>query len=99
MGGWSVAAVATSALAGGVTGPLAGLVFLPLAAGIVLGGRVLAQTGAVAFGLATLVGLISVLLGGPCGSSPVIYLPLHSVSSLAVLPAPAGTFSSVCGPG
>ncbi|RYF87960.1 MAG: hypothetical protein EON95_21055 [Caulobacteraceae bacterium] len=39
MGGWSVAAVATSALAGGVTGPLAGLVFLPLAAGIVLGGR------------------------------------------------------------
>jgi cell cycle sensor histidine kinase DivJ len=87
MGGWSVAAVATSALAGGVTGPLAGLVFLPLAAGIVLGGRVLAQTGAVAFGLAALVGLISVLLGGPVAADVFLSASTTVLAALAVTSA------------
>ena len=87
LGGWSLAAVAVSALSGGVTGPLAGLVFMPLAAGIVLGGRVLAQSGAVAFGLAALVGLISVLLGGPVVDDSLLATATTLLAAVAITTA------------
>jgi cell cycle sensor histidine kinase DivJ len=72
LGGWSLATVAVSALSGGMTGALAGLILVPIAAGLLLGGRVLAQGGAVASGLAAIVGLISVWLGNPESADPLL---------------------------
>jgi len=62
---WGLAAVAASALSGGLTGSLAAFIFMPLAAGIAMGGQRLAQAGALAMAVAALVGLVSVALGGP----------------------------------
>ncbi|CAN5240347.1 hypothetical protein BH09PSE1_BH09PSE1_27570 [soil metagenome] len=87
LGGWSLATVAVSALSGGVTGALAGLVFMPLAAGIILGGRTLAQGGAVAVALSALVGLISVWLGGPGESEPVLAAVAAVFSAIAIVTA------------
>jgi hypothetical protein len=54
LGVWSLAAVAASALSGGVTGSLSAFVFTPLVAGILLGGRILSLTGAFAVALSRL---------------------------------------------
>ncbi|HRJ65122.1 MAG TPA: sensor histidine kinase, partial [Brevundimonas sp.] len=43
---WGLAVLLAAALSGGLTGPLSGFVFLPLAAGIALGGPRPVQAGA-----------------------------------------------------
>ena len=63
---WGLAALLCASLSGGLTGPLAGFVFLPLAAGIALGGPRPVQAGALAVGAAALSGLFSAwLASGP----------------------------------
>ncbi len=70
--GWSLGAVAAAALSGGVGGPLGGFVFMPLAAGLALGGLRLAQMGALGSALAAAGGLASVLIGAPAVEAPVL---------------------------
>ena len=65
VGLWGLAAMVTAGLTGGLTGPLAGFVFLPLAAGLALGGVRLVQVGAVGVGAAALTGLLAAWLIGP----------------------------------
>lgn len=64
LGLWSLAAVVAAGLSGGLTGPLAGFVFLPLTAGLALGGVRPVQAGALGIGLAAVAGLFSAWLGG-----------------------------------
>ena len=64
LGLWSLAAVVAASLSGGLTGPLAGFVFLPLAAGMALGGVRPVQAGALGVGLAASAGLLSASLAG-----------------------------------
>jgi cell cycle sensor histidine kinase DivJ len=87
LGVWSLAAVAASALSGGLTGSLSAFVFAPLVAGILLGGRVLSLTGAFAVALSALVGLVSVLLGGAPGDSPMLAAAAAVVTALAAAAA------------
>ena len=70
LGVWCLAAVAASALSGGVTGSMSAFIFMPFVAGILLGGQILSLTGAFAVALAALVGLVSVFLGGAPDASP-----------------------------
>ncbi|MFJ6023261.1 sensor histidine kinase [Brevundimonas sp. NPDC092305] len=72
LGAWVLAAVTASALAGGLTGPLAGFVFMPLAAGLALGSRRAAQMGAAGAGLAALAGMASTGLVGPGTGAPLL---------------------------
>ncbi|MBA4804610.1 MAG: HAMP domain-containing histidine kinase [Brevundimonas sp.] len=69
---WGLAAVVGAVLSGGLAGPLAGFAFLPLAAGIALGGPRPVQAGAAAVGVATLAGLLSGWLLGPGDHLPVL---------------------------
>jgi cell cycle sensor histidine kinase DivJ len=87
LGVWSLAAVAASALSGGLTGSLSAFVFAPLVAGLLLGGRGLPLTGAVAVALSAVVGLVSVLLGGAPGDSPVLATAAAVVTALAAAAA------------
>lgn len=64
LGFWSLMAVAASALSGGLTGSLTGFVFMPVAAGLMLGGKRFAQAGALGCALATIVGLVSLIMAG-----------------------------------
>ena len=80
---WSLAAVAASALSGGVTGSMAAFVFMPFVAGILLGGEILSLTGAFAVALAALVGLVSVLLGGAPDDSPALAAVAAVLTALA----------------
>lgn len=64
LGVWGLAALTTASLSGGLTGPLAGFTFLPLAAGLAMGGPRPVQAGALAVGVAALGGLFSAWLGG-----------------------------------
>jgi cell cycle sensor histidine kinase DivJ len=72
LGVWGLAAVLTATLSGGLTGPLSGFVFLPLAAGIALGGPRPVQAGALAVALAALAGLLSAGLVGPGPHLPAL---------------------------
>ena len=72
LGLWGLAAVVAASLSGGLTGPLAGFVFLPLTAGLALGGVRRVQAGALAVGFAALAGLFSTLLAGPGPHLPVL---------------------------
>ena len=72
LGLWGLAAVVAASLSGGLTGPLAGFVFLPLTAGLALGGVRRVQAGALAVGFAALAGLFSALLAGPGPHLPVL---------------------------
>lgn len=83
LGVWSLAAVATSALSGGVTGSTSAFIFMPFVAGIMLGGEILSLTGAFVVALAAAVGLISVLLGGAPGDSPALAGLVALVTALA----------------
>ncbi|NJC41394.1 cell cycle sensor histidine kinase DivJ [Brevundimonas alba] len=65
LGLWGLAAMTAAGLSGGLTGPLAGFLFLPLTAGLALGGVRLVQAGALGVGVAALAGLFSAWLGGP----------------------------------
>lgn len=68
VGLWSLAAMVAAGLTGGLTGPLAGFVFLPLTAGLALGGVRPVQAGAFGVGAAALTGLFSAWLMGPVSS-------------------------------
>lgn len=72
LGLWGLAALLASALSGGLTGPLAGFVFLPLAAGLAMGGVRPVQIGALAVGVAALGGLMSTWLVGAGEPLPVL---------------------------
>jgi cell cycle sensor histidine kinase DivJ len=85
LGIWGLAALLTAALSGGLTGPLTGFVFLPLAAGIALGGPRPVQAGALAVGLAALAGLLSAWLFGPGPHLP----SLAAISALLTAAAAA----------
>jgi len=63
LGVWGLSALLAAWLSGGLTGPLAGFGFLPLVAGIALGGPRPVQAGAAAVGLAALAGLVPALSG------------------------------------
>jgi cell cycle sensor histidine kinase DivJ len=67
---WSLAAIAAAGLSGGLTGPLGGFVFMPLAAAIALGSARLAPFGALGTALAVLAGLIAAALNGGPDASP-----------------------------
>ena len=82
---WGLAALVTAALSGGLTGPLSGFVFLPLAAGIALGGPRPVQAGALAVGLAALAGLLSAGMVGPGPHLPA----LAAISALLTAAAAA----------
>ncbi|TPW02162.1 MAG: two-component system, cell cycle sensor histidine kinase DivJ [bacterium] len=84
LGVWSLAAALTAALSGGLTGPLSGFVFLPLAAGIALGGPRPVQVGALAVGVAAVAGMLAAWVNaGP-------YLPgLAAISALLTAAAAA----------
>ncbi len=60
---WSLAALATSILAGGVTGPLGAFAAMPIAAGLALGGVRLTIVGGVGTMIAIVGGLISSMVG------------------------------------
>ena len=85
LGIWGLAALLAAALSGGLTGPLTGFVFLPLAAGIALGGPRPVQIGALAVGLAALAGLISAWWFGPGPHLPA----LAAISALLTAAAAA----------
>lgn len=70
--GWSLGAIAAAVLSGGVGGPLGGFVFMPLVAGLALGGLRLAQMGALGSALAAVGGLAGVLIGAPAIETPVL---------------------------
>ena len=76
LGVWGLAAVVVSALSGGMSGPLAGLLVLPVAAGLLLGGREWGLAGALiglgAAGTAALVGLLSLWMAGDAVSAPIL---------------------------
>ncbi|MFN3668847.1 MAG: sensor histidine kinase [Brevundimonas sp.] len=82
---WGLAALLTAGLSGGLTGPLSGFVFLPLAAGIALGGPRPVQAGALAVGGAALAGLLSTGLVGPGPHLPA----LAAISALLTAAAAA----------
>ena len=75
---WGLAAFVSAALSGGLTGPLTGFVFLPLAAGIAMGGTRPVQAGALAVALAAVAGFLSVGFGlqGP---------PLPALAAISAL--------------
>jgi len=85
LGIWGLAALVTAALSGGLTGPLSGFVFLPLAAGIALGGPRPVQAGALAVGLAALAGLLSAGMFAPAPHLPA----LAAISALLTAAAAA----------
>ncbi|RZJ02356.1 MAG: HAMP domain-containing histidine kinase [Brevundimonas sp.] len=72
LGVWTLAAMAAAALSGGLTGPMAGFAFMPLAAGLALGSRRSVQMGALGSGLSALAGLLSVSLAGPGAAYPLL---------------------------
>ncbi|GAA0644748.1 cell cycle sensor histidine kinase DivJ [Brevundimonas lenta] len=72
LGIWGLSALTCAALSSGLTGPLAGFVFLPLAAGIAMGGARPVQVGALAVGVAALAGLFSAWIGGPGPNLPAL---------------------------
>jgi cell cycle sensor histidine kinase DivJ len=65
VGLWGLAAMVAAGLTGGLTGPLAGFVFLPLTAGLALGGARPVQAGALGVGVAAVTGLFSAWVIGP----------------------------------
>ncbi|GLS02816.1 histidine protein kinase DivJ [Brevundimonas denitrificans] len=81
---WGLAVLLAAALSGGLTGPLSGFVFLPLAAGIALGGPRPVQAGAFAVGVAALAGMLSAWV------NPGPHLPaLAAISALLTAAAAA----------
>lgn len=85
---WSLAAIAAAGLSGGLTGPLGGFVFMPLAAAIALGSARLAPFGALGTALAVLAGLIAAALNGAPEASP----GMAAVSALLTAGAAALAF-------
>ena len=71
LAGWILAATATAGLTGGLSGPAAAMLFMPLAASVVLDRPRLVTAGTVGAGVAVLVGLISTRLAGPGAAVPL----------------------------
>lgn len=67
---WCAAVVVALGLSGGVTGPLSGFVFMPIAAGALLGGSRLAVAGALGSALAAATGLAAGILAAPPPDAP-----------------------------
>jgi cell cycle sensor histidine kinase DivJ len=90
LGGWGLAAISASALSGGMSGPLTGLLVLPVAAGLLLGGATWGMTGGLvglgATATAILVGLLSVWMAGAAPDAPLLS---SGAALLAVLGAAA----------
>ncbi len=70
LAGWCLATVSAVALSGGLTGPLGGFVFMPLAAALILGGARLAPFGALAAALAAVAGLVAAGVHGAPAPAP-----------------------------
>jgi cell cycle sensor histidine kinase DivJ len=89
LGAWGLAAASASALSGGMSGPLTGLMVLPVAAGLLLGGASWGLAGAMlglsATAIAVLVGLFSVWIAGAAAGAPV----LSSATALLAVAATA----------
>jgi cell cycle sensor histidine kinase DivJ len=85
---WSLAAIAAAGLSGGLTGPLGGFVFMPLAAAIALGSSRLAPFGALGSGLAVVSGLTAAAVNGAPEASPL----MAAVSALLTAGAAALAF-------
>ena len=84
---WGLAAVMAASFSGGLSGPLAGFVFLPLAAGLAMGGSRAVQIGAVGVVLATLAGLFSTLLVDVGPHRPVLATVAALLTAGAAIPA------------
>ena len=84
---WGLAAVMAAAFSGGLSGPLAGFVFLPLAAGLAMGGSRAVQIGAVGVALAVLSGLFSTLLVDVGPHRPVLATIAALLTAGAAIPA------------
>ena len=85
---WSLAAAAAAGLSGGLTGPLGGFVFMPLAAAIALAPSRLGPFGALGSALGILAGLIAVAMKGAPDVSP----GMAAVSGLLTAGATASAF-------
>lgn len=71
LAGWALATTATAGLTGGLAGSAAALVFMPLAAGVMLDRQRLVAAGAVGAGVAILAGLVSTWLTEPGAAVPL----------------------------
>ncbi|MFN4295902.1 MAG: sensor histidine kinase [Brevundimonas sp.] len=69
---WSLSAIVAAVLSEGLGGPLAAFVFMPLIAGLALGGVRLGQMGALGTGLAAVGGLAAAAIGAPVGDNAVL---------------------------
>ncbi len=87
LGLWVLAAVVAAGLSGGLTGPLAGFVFLPLTAGLALGGVRPVQAGALGVGLAAAAGLFSTWLAGAGPPAPALAAIAAAMTAGAAAPA------------
>ena len=81
--GWSAAAILAAVLSGGLNGPLAAFVFMPMIAGLALGGVRLAQMGTLGTGLAAAGGLAAALIGAPAVDNAVLAALTGVMSALA----------------
>ena len=95
---WLLAAVATAGLTGGATGPLPGLILMPLAAGVALdhariGDDRLTKLGAYCVALPLISGLISTLLNGASTPAPVLAAASGLLALAALISAMRLTWS------
>ena len=82
---WGLAAVAASGLSGGLTGPLGGFVFMPMAAAMALGSSRWAPFGLLGAGAAAVAGLAATGLNG----APAAASGMAAVSALLTIGAAA----------
>ena len=88
LGAWSLAAVAAAGLSGGLTGPLGGFVFMPLAAAVALGSSRWAPFGLLGTAAAAVAGLTAAGVNG----APVAAPGMAAVSALLTAGASALAF-------
>ena len=82
---WSLGSATAAALSGGLSGALAGFIFMPLAVGLALGGQKRAQAGLAGVALAVGIGALSARFGGPWTPQPLV----AAISALMVIAATA----------
>ncbi len=92
--GWSAAAILAAVLSGGLNGPLAAFVFMPMIAGLALGGVRLAQMGTLGTGLAAAGGLAAALIGAPAVDNAVLAALTGVMSALSASLALRLSFSA-----
>ncbi|MFK0300486.1 sensor histidine kinase [Brevundimonas sp. NPDC090276] len=89
---WCLAAMSASALSGGLTGPLGGLVFMPMIAAVALGPSRWVLFGALGSALAALAGLIAAGVNGAPQAAPGMAPGMAAVSALLTAGAAALAF-------